>query len=123
MSNEETRTDLGAIRIYKKVISSIAAVAASEIEGVTRISTNFSNKIGELFSKRSGNAIKVDIEKNGQVNVEIPLVIAYDYNIPQVADKVQENVRNSIERMTNLTVKNIDINILGVDKEERGRKK
>lgn len=122
MSNEETRTDLGAIRIYKKAISSIAAVAASEIEGVTLINSVFLNKIGEFFGKKSGHAIKVDITKNSRVNVEIPLIIAYDYNIPQVADKVQENVRNSIERMTNLTIKNIDVNILGVEKEERRHK-
>ena len=122
MSNEETRTDLGAIRIYKKVISSIAEVSALEIEGVTRISTVFSDKIRKFLGREPANAIKVDIGKNGEVNIEIPLIIAYDYNIPQVADKVQENVRNSVERMTNLSVKNIDVNILGVEKEERSHK-
>ena len=34
MQREESRTDLGAIRIHKNVIASIASIAAIEIEGV-----------------------------------------------------------------------------------------
>jgi uncharacterized alkaline shock family protein YloU len=60
-------------------------------------------------------AIKVEIDKNEEVKVEIPLVIKYGFNIPDIANKVQENVRNALEKMTNLSIKDIDINVQGIE--------
>ncbi len=45
MEREESRSDFGAIRIYKNVIASIAATATMEIEGVKKIGTDFKTGI------------------------------------------------------------------------------
>lgn len=116
MDNEETQTDLGSVRIYKKVIASIAAIAAGEIEGVKRIGSDFTGGILELMGKKSAPAIKVEFLKNGDVKLEIPLIIIYGYNIPEIADKVQENVRNALDKMTHLSIKDIDINVQGIER-------
>lgn len=116
MHKEESRTDLGAIRIHKNVIASIAAIAAMEIEGVKRIGGDFKSGLLELIGKKSTLAIKVEIDKNDEVNVEIPAVIKYGFNIPGIANKIQENVRNALEKMTNLSIKDIDINVQGIER-------
>lgn len=116
MYRDESRTDLGTIRIHKKVIASISSLAAVEIEGVKRVGGDFKSGLLELIGKKFLSAINVEISKNGEVGLEIPLVIKYGYNIPDIANKVQENVRNSLEKMTNLSIKNIDINVQGIER-------
>jgi uncharacterized alkaline shock family protein YloU len=116
MNNEESRTDLGVVRIHKNVISSIAAVASAEVEGVKRIGGNLRSGVLEIIGKKPYSAINVEFDKAGEAKVEIPLIIKYDYNIPNVADSVQESVRNALEKMTNLTIKEININIQGIER-------
>ncbi len=116
MDREESRTDLGTIKIHKNVIASIAAIAANEIEGVKSIGRDFRAGILELFGKKALGVIKVVIDKNGDVWLEITLIIKYGYNIPDVANKVQENVRNALEKMTSLSIKDVNINVQGIEK-------
>jgi uncharacterized alkaline shock family protein YloU len=116
MRQEESRTDLGTIRIHKNVIASLSAIAAGEIEGVKRVGGDFRSGFFELIGKKSLLAIRVEFDKNDEVKLEIPLVIKYGFNIPEIANKVQENVRNALEKMTNLTLKDININVQGVER-------
>jgi uncharacterized alkaline shock family protein YloU len=116
MQREETRTDLGTIRIHKNVIASIASLAAMEIEGVKRIGGNFKNGLTELLGKNIFSMVKVEIIKNEEVKVEVPIVAKYGFNLPELANKVQENIRMNLEKMTNLLIKEINVNIQGVER-------
>lgn len=117
MHRGESRTDLGTIKIHDNVIASIASVAACEIEGVKGISKNFRSGIMDLISKDISGAIKVEKDKNGEITLIVPLIIKYGFNIPEIANKVQESVRSALEKMTNVSVRDIDIVIQGVEKE------
>lgn len=117
MHKEESQTDLGKIRIHKNVLASIASLAAVEIDGVKRIGGDFKSGILELIGKKNLMAIKVDIDKNEEIKLEIPLVIKYGYNIPDVANRVQENIRNALEKMTSLTIKYINVNVQAIERE------
>ena len=116
MRMEGTKTDLGTIRIHKKVIASIASLAASEIEGVKRAEKGFKTSLYQLFGKKSSSGIKVDIDRNNEVRLEIPLVIEYGYNLPSIANKVQENIQYALGKMTNLSIKDININIQRIER-------
>lgn len=121
MNSEESRTELGIVRIHKEVIASITAIAATEIEGVKRIGGSFKTGILEFIGKKFLYAIKVEIAKFGDVKIEVPLVIEYGCNIPQIAVKVQENIRSALEKMTNLSIKDININVQSIEKRENSR--
>jgi len=116
MHKEESQTDLGSIKIHHNVIASIAAVAAEEIEGVKRVGGSLKSGILELIGKNPKMAIKVEKDKNNEFRLIIPLVIKYGFNIPEIATQVQENVKNALEKMTDLSVKDISINIQGIEK-------
>lgn len=115
MRRDDSRTDLGMIRVHKNVIASIASIAALEVEGVKRIGQDSQGKIFELIVSRFSPSLRVNFDKNEEVKLEIPLVIKYDFNIPEVANKVQENVRNALEKMTNISIKDININVQGIE--------
>ncbi|MFA5004693.1 MAG: Asp23/Gls24 family envelope stress response protein [Candidatus Omnitrophota bacterium] len=116
MHREETRNELGVVRIHKNVIASISSVAASEIEGVKRVGRDLKSGLMDLIGQKSSSAIKVEINKNEEVKVDVPLVIAYGYNIPDVSIKVQENVRLALEKMSNLSIKEINIIVQGIER-------
>lgn len=116
MHKEESQTDLGNIRIHKNVIASIASIAAVEIEGVKRIGGDLRSGLLELIGKKALMAIKVDIDRNDEIRLEVPLVVKYGFNIPDIANKAQENVRNALEKMTNLSIKYININVRGIER-------
>lgn len=116
MRRDESRTDLGTIKIHKNVISSIASLAAAEIEGVYKVSGGLAGRLMELIGRRPLLAINVEINKNEEVRVDIPIVIKYGRNIPDTAAKVQENVRAALEKMTNLLIKDINIKVRGIER-------
>jgi len=117
MKAEESRSDLGTIRIHKKVIASIASLASLEIDGVKRVGGDIKTNLYELFGRKSLAGIKVDIDKNADVKLEIPLIVKYNFNLPEIANKVQENVRRALEKMTNLSIRDINVNIQSIEKE------
>ena len=116
MQKEESA--LGAIKIHKKVISQIASEAVLEIEGVIKLSNNFTNSISRLFSAtKEASGIKVETNENN-VKLDIYVIVQYGVNIPEIANKIQENVKIAVETMTNLSLQDIDVNIQGI---ERGK--
>lgn len=118
MHREEWRSDLGTVRIHDNVIASIASLAACEIEGVRGIEKSFKSTISELISKKRISSIKVQKDKNQEISIEVPLVVKYGFNIPEIANKAQENIRLSLEKMTNLSIKDVNIIVGAIEKEE-----
>ena len=115
--DEESRTELGAVRIHKDVIASIASLASLEVEGVKRIGGDFKASIYELLGKKERKGISVEIDRKEEVRLDMSLVVKYGYNVTEVAQRVQENVQQSLEKMTNLTIKEINVNIQKIEKE------
>ncbi len=64
MRPEESRSDLGVVKIHKKVIASIASLAAGEIDGVKRVGGNLKSNVLEILGQKSLSAIKVECDKN-----------------------------------------------------------
>ncbi len=116
LNHNDAYTELGTIKIHRNSIASIAAIAAGDIEGVKCIGKDFKSWFWGLTGKKDYNVIRVDFDKNGEVSLVVPLVVKYNFNIPDVANKVQENVRSNLEKMTNLIIKDVSINVQAVDK-------
>ena len=116
MNRDESRNELGVLRIHKNVISSIASIAATEIEGVKRVGKSLKSRVWEILENKFFSVIKVEITKHEEVKVKIPLIIKYGYNIPEIANRVQENVRLALEKMSNLSIKEINVNVQGIER-------
>lgn len=116
---QNSKTNLGAIRIHKKVVASIASIAALEVEGVLKISEDIGSNLLDMIISKQYSSIKVEIDKNNDLKrVQIPVVIKYGYNVSEVCSKVQEKVYHSIEKMTDSLVKQIDVNVQRIEKKE-----
>ena len=104
--------NLGEVKIADEVVAIIAALAATEVEGVASMAGNITNDlIARLGMKNLSRGVKVDVLE-GIVTVSLALVLKYGYNIMDVSAKIQEKVKAAVENMTGLTV---NIRIAGVD--------
>jgi len=107
-------SDLGAIMVHEGVIAVIARAAALKVAGVAEMSGSFAEGIVNMIG-RNAEERGVKVEVQGQkVNIELNLIIAYGAKIPQVAWKVQNEVRRAIEDMTGKKVGTVDIVVQGV---------
>ena len=97
----------------------IAALAATEVDGVASMAGNITNEvIGKLGIKNLSKGVKVDVLE-GVVTVSLALNLKYDYSIMEVTKKVQEKVKNAVENMTGLEVADVNIKVAGVEMEKQ----
>lgn len=109
----------GEIKIADEVVAIIAALAATEVEGVASMAGNITNElIGKLGMKNLSKGVKVDVLE-GIVTVSLALNLKYNYSIVEVSARVQEKVKNAIENMTGLEVADVNIKVAGVEMESQ----
>ena len=114
---QDINTDLGNVKIHRNVIASIAALAAAEIDGVVRTGMpGLHGSFLKITRQTSYGAIKVEFDKNEDVLIHIPLIVKFGFNIPDIAARIQENVRAQVEIMTNLSVKDITITVVAAER-------
>ncbi len=114
MKRPEIPNDLGVIRIADEVVSTVAGLAASEVEGVAAMSGGWGTDLVEKLGKKNfGKGIKVEVIED-KTSIDIFLVIKYGYPIPQVAENVQKEVRVAVETMTGLTVNAVNVHVVSV---------
>ena len=106
---------MGVIRVADDVVSIIAGLAATEVEGVASMAGNITNEIvAKTGIKNLAKGIRVEV-LDGIVTVDVNLNIRYGYAIPEVSGNVQDRVRTAIETMTGLEVGTIKVRIASVD--------
>lgn len=105
----------GNVHIATEVISIIAGLASTEIEGVKGMTGGLAGGLAELLGKKSpSKGVKVDANDKEAV-IDLFLTLEYGTIIPLVAKKVQDNVKKAIEGMTGLTVMEVNVHITGID--------
>ena len=93
-------SSMGEVKIADEVVAIIAALAATEVEGVASMAGNITNElISRLGMKNLSKGVKVDVLE-GVVTVSLALNMKYNYSIMDVSAKVQEKVKSAVENMT-----------------------
>lgn len=111
---EEHQEDLGRIEISPEVIEVIASLAAIEVVGVGEMYGGFAAGMVEKLGGHSNRkGVKVDLTDEG-ITIDVQLIMNYGVSIPEVAEKVQDNIVQKLKRMTALDVSEINIHVVGV---------
>jgi len=110
----EIPNDLGVIRIADEVVSTVAGLAAIEVEGVANMSGGWGTDLVERLGRKNlGKGIKVE-SSGDQTSIDIFIVIEFGYAIPKVAENVQREVKQAVETMTGLTVTAVNVHVVSV---------
>lgn len=106
--------DVGLIRIADEVVGIIAGLAATEVPGVAGMSAGLVGGIAEMLGKKNlSKGVKVEVGER-EAAVDLYIIVEYGVRIPDVALRVQENVKRAIESMTGLDVVEVNIHVQGV---------
>ena len=113
--------EMGTINIADEVLAVVAASAAMEVEGVSSLAANLSTDIAELMGKKVySKGVRLTVA-NGQVTVDISILIQYGYAIPDVAKKVQEAVMTAVSSTSGMEVSRVNIQVAGISFRRSGK--
>lgn len=106
-----------ALSINTEVLKKMAKIAATEIDGVAGISNKNIDLKGALKSKNPFAGVKVE-SINGALEIGIYIIVKKDANVKEVAQKVQENVKDKIQAMTSTAVTKVNVTIADIEFEK-----
>ena len=103
-----------SLQISTEVIAKIAKIAALEVDGVAEVACTTQSKVKEILEAVSiQNPVEVEMH-DGTAAITVNLIVWYGVRIPRVAEKVQENIKSTVQNMTNVAVGGVDLVIAGV---------
>jgi uncharacterized alkaline shock family protein YloU len=113
------QSNKGTTTIQDAVVTSIAAIAAQEVEGIrmshggTRLPGDTSPTVGEFISGVTGSrggmrGVSVDVGES-QTAVDLTVNIDYGRPVPQTTETVRRNVIRRVESLTGLEVTEVNI--------------
>lgn len=107
-------TEGGSLKISIDVIAKIARLAALEVDGVADVSSGSTQTMRGILSKTNlKKDVAVDM-KDGVAAVTIHVIPYYGSKVMAVCKKVQENVKQTIQIMTGITVSRVNVVAAGL---------
>ena len=104
----------GKITLDRKILTSIINLSAKEINGVESVSNTERPWWKKVFN-RYDDGVEIKFEKNGALTVDVYINILVGFSVPDIAYRVQENIRNSLAIMVALKPLKINIHVVSVD--------
>lgn len=112
VSNDST---LGKVEIAPEVIEVITGIAASEVDGVSSMRGSFATGVVEKFGKKShSKGVKVELTSSGII-IDVYVVLNFGVSIPNVAQQLQTNIRQTLKNMTALEIEEVNIHVVGIE--------
>lgn len=103
--------DLGKQEVDMAVYAKVAAYETLLQDGVARMNTGFTEKIG--MNKTPG--VTARIEEDGRLHVDISVVVRYGTDLRRLGPSIQEAVLSGIRRMSDQPVGQINVYIADIE--------
>ncbi len=109
----------GHTSIADGVVSKIAGIATREVSGVHAVGGGASRAVGALRERIPGSrtnasqGVGVEVGET-EAALDIDIIAEYGVSIADLATGIRRNVIGSVERMTGLKVKEVNIDVLDV---------
>mgnify|MGYP000984420224 FL=1 len=108
-------TKYGEINISDDVLASLAGLATMECYGIVGMaSKSAKDGIVELLKRENlSKGVKVSSEGE-EIIIDLYVIVEFGTKISVVADNIISKVKYSLENLTGLTVRKVNINVQGV---------
>jgi uncharacterized alkaline shock family protein YloU len=109
-------TPLGKIDVTEEVIARIAGGAAMEVFGLVGMASRKALKdgIAELLGRENLSKGVVVHSQNGEVTLDMHIIVSYGTKISEVASNVQRRVRYTVEQTIGIDISAVNIYVQGV---------
>ncbi len=107
--NDESK---GKITCERSILSSIVNLATKEINGVAGMARQ--EGLLNLISN-TDDGVKIRFDSSGTLLIDVYINVYMNVSVPDIAFKVQENIRNSLATMVALKPLKINVHVINVD--------
>ena len=109
------RTQYGEVNISDDVLATISGLATTECYGLVGMANkNAKDGLVELLKKENfAKGVKVTAEGE-ELIIDLYIVVEFGTKISTVADNIISMVKYTLENMTGLKVKKVNVNVQGV---------
>ena len=109
-----THSEEGSLSYKRNVVLSIVKLATQEISGIASLNNNGVSVMKKFFDKNYHRGVIIEFGEDDDVYVDVFVNVLFGYSVKDVAFRVQENIKSSIESMTEFKVAAINVNVIGV---------
>ena len=110
----KTEAEGGRIIFADDVVATIAALAVSDVEGVSAMTGGVVEGFTEMLGKKNlTKGVKVEVGTE-EAAVDVSVSIRYGFKIREVCEKIQTAAKNAIETMTGLRVVEVNVFVQSV---------
>ena len=103
-----------ALSINTEVLEKMAEIAAKEVAGVTGLCKKAVDIKGIVKSGAPFKGVKVE-NINGAIEIGVFICVDRTAKVRQVAEAVQENVKDKIQTMTGTAVTKVNVSIADIE--------
>lgn len=100
----------GSIKISEEAVAGIVGMVLAQIKGIAAGPTGLTEKLGK---KNSNKGVRVEVDGQ-EIVVSLQLYVEYGVRIPTLALEIQNTVRDAVQRMTGLKVREVNIYVQGI---------
>lgn len=113
-----TNKNLGKVEIAPEVLSVIAIIATSEVEGISGHFADLKNtNLEKINHKNFNKLLKIDAKKEG-INIDVYCSLKHGTKISKAASNIQSAIFNSIKTMTAIELNQINVHITHITVEK-----
>jgi uncharacterized alkaline shock family protein YloU len=101
----------GELQIAEEVIGMIAMIAVSEVKGIADTVAGLKDELVRAVNKRSmpkGITVTNDDDGDGVI-IDLKIAVYYDQKLSEVCKNLQAHIKEQVEMMSGITVKEINI--------------
>ncbi|MBQ8794743.1 MAG: Asp23/Gls24 family envelope stress response protein [Clostridia bacterium] len=107
----ENKTQLS---VSTEVLEKLTERAALEIEGVKGIAKKAVDIRGAVKARSVVKAVKIE-SINGAIGITVYICVDSDVNIREVAEAVQQNIKDKVQGTTGSAVTRVTVNVEDID--------
>ncbi len=105
---------LGEIKVSAEVIEVIVSFATLEIDGVYGMRKDLTSDIRTMFGRNEHTkGVSLNVDEFG-TEVDIYCYFDYGVNVPKLAVKIQQNVKEQVYHMTEIEIDEVHVHIVGI---------
>ena len=112
----DAKVDLGVIQVHKNVIADICTAAILDVDGVSIARNETLDGILSTFGVRNNSGVDVVVDPAGQVSVVVKVNVRYGLNLAETSRRIQDVVMTAIEKMADINLRDVDVNIQGIER-------
>ena len=92
---------LGTIKISPRVLEFIAGIAATQVNGVSKMHASLANSVGVILGRSEHRrGVKLTMEKDGSLTFDVAVYIDYGRDVTKVATEIQDKIKQQVALMT-----------------------